>query len=188
MFMDATPTLTEAANQLLTMGLAVARHAAADVEAHQNATPEENAIRIATFDRVARAVRRTILLAEHLEKTANDAAQRRTAIRKQVIRGVQNKIEGFQWVDDDRDRGELHAELRDRLDAIDFEDDIAVRKAENIIREIAQDLQVGLGQMEYPKPRRRPADVEAIRVLAAAPPKQRPGAAHRWPPPFAGPR
>ena len=64
----------------------------------------------------------------------------------------------------------LHAELQERLDAPDLEDDISSRPTPEIIAEICKDL--GLDNMPgvHPRKRRTPADAANLHARAAARP------------------
>jgi len=128
----------------------------------------------AAFDQVARAVRRCILLAQHLanpKQPASTPTQHRTAARKQIIRAVEDLI---QRPSDDTGHdpdaaNALRAELHDRLDAPDLDDDIATRPVAEVIKEITRDL--GLDAMPGTRPfqRRTPADIARLNARAAAP-------------------
>ena len=128
----------------------------------------------AAFDQVARAVRRCILLAQSLadpKRPARTSAQHRTAAHKQIIRAVEDTIQRPSYdTDCDRDTAEaLRAELHERLDAPDLDDDIQTRPVADIIKEICNDL--GLDRMPGTRPfaRRTPADVARLCAQAAAP-------------------
>ncbi len=118
------------------------------------------------FDRVARAVRRTVRLKQWLDQPVpgRDAGAR-VAARVQIIRAVEDTI--------DRRVGEaeaepLHAELLERLDGLDVEDDIGRRPVGEIVAEICRDLGVGNLPGVRPWVRRRPADVAVLQARAAA--------------------
>ena len=136
------------------------------------------------FDRIARAVRRSILLASRLAdpiQPARDPARHRAATRRRIIREVEDAIQRTaSSPNDGRDAPEtLQAELRDRLDAPDLDDDIGTRPAAEIISEICRDL--GLAASPggaHPWKRRTPDDIAHLCTTAAAPSGTRqPGAA-----------
>ena len=153
--------------------------------APQPAPASEALISLAlAFDRIARSVRRGILLARSLARPVQPApdpalvsAQARAAARRQVIRAVEDAIQR-------PDRGAsdgpetLHAELHERLDGPDLDDDISTRPAADIIAEICRDL--GLAALPGTRPwkRRTPGDIRQLCAEAAAPSGARqPGAA-----------
>ncbi len=125
----------------------------------------------AAFDRLARAVRRSISLARTLSDpvrppAAHDDDARRTAARKRIIREVEDTIQRKVGAGDAE---ALHEELLDRLDAPDLDDDIRDRPVADIIAEICRDL--GLAAMPGTRPwkRRGPAELATLRARAAAP-------------------
>ena len=128
----------------------------------------------AAFDRIARAVRRSIMLARSLAEPvqpARDPAQARTAARRRIIREVEDAIQRTgASTSDGRDGAEtLQAELRDRLDAPDLDDDISTRPAAEIISEICRDLGLAMPSGLHPWKRRTPDDIARLCAAAAAP-------------------
>lgn len=125
----------------------------------------------AAFNGVARTVRRCILLAQSLDKPAPDPARHRTAARKQIIRAVEDRIQrpndGAEPDSDSADA--LRAELHERLDAPDLDEDIASRPIPDIIVEITRDLGLAAAPGTHPWRRRTPADIEDLCARAAAP-------------------
>ena len=119
--------------------------------------------------RVARAVRRCVALARSLDepvKPAQDPARRRAAARRRIIREVEDAIHRAAH---DGDRAEsLQAELRDRLDAPDLDDDIAARPLAEIVTEIRRDLGLASLPGDNPWKRRTPADIAQLNARAAA--------------------
>ena len=120
------------------------------------------------FDRIARCVRRTILLAQHLahgsaqnsaqnpaQNFAQNSAQARTCARKQLIRGVEDLIVHNRH---GAAAEAMHREFLDRLDTPDLiEDDIASRPLPDLVKEICADL--GLFNREgFTYTRRRKVD------------------------------
>ncbi len=139
------------------------------------------------FDRIARCVRRCIALARKLAESpspspAHGPAERRTAARKRVIRDVEDAI---QRTAQGANAESLHAELADRLDAPDLDDDLATRPVADIIADICRDL--GLATLPGARPwkRRTPADVEALCARAAQAVPARPRTAAPSPTPAA---
>ena len=126
------------------------------------------------FDRIARAVRRCIALAQRLDtppKPARDPAHHRAAARRQVIRAVEDTIHRAA---NEGDRAEaLNAELRDRLDDPDLDPDLLTRPIADIIAEITRDLGLASPPGDNAWRRRTPADVQDLNARAAAPSRPR---------------
>ena len=183
-------------NDLITMGADLAHflHGQATAHAAQQAAaqpaPASDALISLTlaFERIARSVRRSILLARSLARPvppapdpAQAAAQARAAARRQVIRAVEDAIQrtsrtrdGASGGQDGRGDGQdsaetLHAELRERLDAPDLDDDICLRPAADIINEIRRDLGLAALPGTHPWKRRTPDDIRQLCAEAAAP-------------------
>jgi hypothetical protein len=120
------------------------------------------------FDRIARAVRRTIILARKVAEPAAAAAehpdQRRAAARRRIIREVEDTI---QRTTGDADAETLHAELLDRLDAPDLDDDIDNRPIADIIADICRDLGLAALPGTHPWKRRTAEDLTALCARAA---------------------
>ena len=181
------PAHRQALDDLITMGTDLARalhrQALIQAEAAQAALPpqptphapyEPPATTLVTlttaFDRIARAVRRCIALAQHLARPpapARDPAQHRAAARRQVIRAVEDTIYRTAH---EGDRAEsLNAELRDRLDAPDLDSDLTYRPIPDIIAELCRDLGLAAAPGTDPWRRRTPADIQDLCARAAAP-------------------
>ena len=139
----------------------------------------------AAFDRIARAIRRSITLARHLNdpiKPAPDPAHHRAAARAQVIRTVEDRIHRSAH---EGDRAEsLTAELRDRLDGPDLDADLATRPVPDILTEICRDLGLASPLGDTPWRRRTPADLAELRARAAAPSRPGPAAVTPQPTPL----
>ncbi len=137
----------------------------------------------AAFDRVARAVRRSILLARALDDpprpraAANDdlPGPARTAARKRIIRDVEDAIHreaaGVPGspVHAAARAAALHRELHDRLDAPDLDDDIRARPVAAIVADLCRDLGLAALPGHNPWKRRTPAAAAALAARAAAP-------------------
>ena len=136
----------------------------------------------AAFDRIARAIRRSILLARSLAEPlqlTQDPAGHRIAARKRIIREVEDAI---QRTPDPTDAKVLQAELRDRFDAPDLDDDIGTRPVSDIITELCRDLGLATLPGAHPWKRRTPEDIRQLCAQAAAPtPIRQPGAAPQEP-------
>jgi hypothetical protein len=157
-----------ALDELVTLGTNVARHIHNQILAEPDpaATPD-----LATaFDRVARAVRRTVLLCQHLDSPPRQAAVNRTIARKKIIRLVEDEIVRITEAPEHADQAEQMREaLRERLDEPDLDDDIANRPIREVIEEICRDLGIaddcGLNLWQP----RGPAELAALRDLATRP-------------------
>ncbi len=188
-------------HDLIDMGAGLARvlyqqataHAAPQDTGMQPApTPAPNlAIAIAAaFDRIARAVRRSIALVRSLAEPvqfAKTPAQHLAATRKRILREVEDVIQrtapasddaASDGADTDNASAEaLTAELHDRLDAPDLDDDISSRPVADIITEICRDLGLAALSGTHPWKRRTPKDLEQLCARSAAPSRARqPGA------------
>ncbi len=124
------------------------------------------------LDRAERGLRQTILLAERLATPRQEqAGPDRVEARKQIIRGVEDRIARAARVDH---HGEatgtrLRAEFLERLDSPELEDDVAGRPVCEIIDEICRDLGIEAPAEIRVFKRRTPDDVAALNRLAAMP-------------------
>ncbi|HEY0205118.1 MAG TPA: hypothetical protein VGC15_13330 [Acetobacteraceae bacterium] len=126
----------------------------------------------AAFNQIARCVRRCVALAQtldHPKQPARIPAQHRTAARKRILRAVEDAIQRPPDAPDLDDPDTLHAELLDRMDAPDLDDDIASRPVEDIIRDILRDLGIAALMGTRPWKRRTPAHIAELCTRAAAP-------------------
>jgi hypothetical protein len=197
----------EVLHDLIIMGTDLARllHQQAAVQAAQQAVapaqqateaqpaptpaPDPLVSTVAAFDRTARGVRRGVLLARSLAgpvQPAHDPSRDRAAIRKRILREVEDTIQrpgaGNERDSDGSDDAGLHAELRDRLDAPDLDDDITSRPVADIITEICRDLGLDAHPGTRPFKRRTPDDIRQLCARAAAPSAARqPGAGPQGP-------
>jgi len=137
----------------------------------------------AAFDRISRAVRRTIALARKVAEPLParvDAGQRRAAARRRILREVEDAI---QREADGAEEEALEAELRERLDGSELEDEIEGRPVGEVVAEICRDLGLGTLLGNHPWKRRTPPDIAALCARAAQPAGGQPGAGQ----PSAGP-
>ena len=89
------------------------------------------------FDRVARAVRRSIMLARQLDQPVPAAESRRQAARNRVIRAVEDAARR----EPDRDGADsLDAERRERMELPEQGDDIDHQSIDEIFADICRDL------------------------------------------------
>jgi len=190
-----TPTQTDTTarhlavlDELITLGLDLARHIHARTTQPPAQTPAEQANPEAepprapsldqastAFDRVARTVRRAILLAARLNRPAAPEPQPqpdprpRIAARRRIIRGMEDAI--GREAEGDHARA-LQAEFYERLDAPEAEEDLATRPVAEIIEEFRRDLGIaGIAGFPTPWNRRTPAEIAALNDRAATPPR-----------------
>ncbi|MGI4941621.1 MAG: hypothetical protein ACRYHQ_13850 [Janthinobacterium lividum] len=133
---------------------------------------------VASFDQIARAVRRCIAQAQSLDapkqqQPARAPTQDRTTARKRIIRAIEDVIQRPPDNDECDDAEILLSDLRERMDTPDLEDDIANRPAEDIIKEILRDLGLAALPGSRPWKRRTPTDIAALNARAAAPSSRR---------------
>ena len=135
-------------DELISLGQDLARqvHAAAG----KDLTLEQATI---AFDRVARTVRRTVLLSRRL--AADPAPGRTAAARREIIRKVEDAITRA-------DKPTLHAELHERLDAPELDDEIGSKPVADIVADIIRDLGLAPG----PWSRRTPASIRTLHAKA----------------------
>jgi len=137
------------------------------------ATTPDSAVADATiaFDRVARAVRRTIALARHIvvipaaQPNSATRATNRTMARAQLIRGVEDAIHRKRC---DTDVETLYAEFAERLEDPALEFDLAGCAIDDVIKEICRDLGVAQQGRSFVWKRRTPTDIASLRERAAA--------------------
>ncbi|HEY0202925.1 MAG TPA: hypothetical protein VGC15_02075, partial [Acetobacteraceae bacterium] len=108
----------------------------------------------------------------------------RTTARKRILRAVEDVIQRPPDNDECDDAETLLADLYERMDAPDLDDDIACRPAEDIIRDILRDLGLAALPGSRPWKRRATADITQLNARAAAPSRPARGAAR---PPGPGP-
>jgi len=146
-----------------------------NLEVRATAEPESNPVaEVATaFDRLTRAVRRSIVLHRHLDLPAPAALaeRKRTTARRQIIRAVEDAIADDARAKPETDR--LRAELHERLDSPDLDDEIDDRPIPEIIADICRDLGIGLRGGQQSK-RRTPADIADLCARAANRPRPDP--------------
>ena len=173
-----TPTPAEDAayyrqilHALIDQGAALARQiherAAAAAPTPENRPEADPTV---AFDRIARAVRRTIALARHIASDpalqAPTPAHRATA-RAQLIRGVEDAIHRQRR---ETDAQSLYAEFAERLEDPELDLDLQGRAIDDLIEEICRDLGVAVQGRSYVYKRRTPSDIAALRARAAAAP------------------
>jgi hypothetical protein len=133
------------------------------------------------YERLSRAIRRNIMLAEDIAKPIKETAaarteQRQNAARKQIIRAVEDTI-ALKAPDDAATA--LKREFRERLDGPDIDDDIEDRPVPAIIADIIKDLGLACPPGNHPALRRTRQDIAELCARAA---KQRPAIPHPFDP------
>ena len=160
--------------KLVDMGTDIATevHAESKSRPHPAAAPR-GALTVAdyarAYERIARGIRRGMLLARELAKplpARRSPAEHQTTARLQILRAVEDKIHRHA---DDEDAAELQHELLDRLDGPDLARDIAFRPVADLIIEISRDLGLESVPGNDPWKRRKPRDLALLRTRAAGP-------------------
>ena len=192
----------QALHDLITVGTSLARHlpTQADAQAaHQSSAPAPQPAPaqpaphptnaqpapapdalvkiVASFDPLARAVRRCIAQAQNLnapkQQPARNPAQPpapdRTAARKRILRAVEDNIQRPPDNPECDDAEILLSDFRERMDAPDLDDDISRRPVADIIQDILRDLGLAALPGSRPWKRRTPADIAELNARAAAP-------------------
>jgi hypothetical protein len=123
----------------------------------------------APFARMSRSVRQSVMLSEKLMQPvkpleAAQPAKDRVAVRKRIIRAVEDSIE----VDAPAEQAErLRAESMERLDSPEFEDEFGYRADEDIITDIRRDLGIAERAGARRWKRRTPQDAALLCARAA---------------------
>ena len=165
---------------MVDLAAAVAQKLAARID---DATPAEATDLAGAFERVARVVRRTILLSVHLDKAAEKAAATRTTARARIIREVSDAIDRQKLPADKAET--LRVELVERLDAPDLapalDHEILARPLPDIILEFKRDMGLAHIPGTPPWPRRTPDDLADLLARAQRP--TQPWPPNPWPTP-----
>jgi hypothetical protein len=128
------------------------------------------------YNGVTRSIRRSMLLAQKFTEPAkapvsDEAAQKRIATRKAIIRRVEDTIHREAKA---AEAADLHAELLERIESPDFDGDLTQRPAAEIIKDLCADLGLGPDSLHWWK-RRTPQDIAILCARAAAPCRDRTG-------------
>ncbi len=139
-------------------------------QARHPVAPEPIAELAEAFERIARAVRRTVALARMLDEPVKARALRapgpgHAAARARIRREVEEVIE---LGTEASEAEELREQLRDRMERPEFEDELGDRPIEEIIAGLFKDLRLAAqaAAMRGPAPRGRGRAAPAIRPLA----------------------
>jgi hypothetical protein len=123
----------------------------------------------ASFDRAARNIHQTVMLVEQVGRPKTLASRpgaHRIAARKRIIRDVEDVIQRTAT----GPRAErLYAELAERLDGPELEEELDDRQVAEIVTDLCRDLGLAHTHGNHPWKRRTPADIAALRARAARP-------------------
>ena len=164
-------------HELIEMGADLARmiHRQASAEGAVPAVEQ-----VVAFERVSRTIRRSILLAQRLDAPAPGAGRDHQVARRRIIRAVEDAIQRHA----EGDAAEsLEAELVERLDRPELDEEIEDRPVAEIIADICRDLGLAAAPGTHPWKRRSPADIAALCARAAGmqPGRAVQGACGPWP-------
>ncbi len=161
-------------HELAEIGTEFARLLRDQARAQEAGVGAETVARAAlAYERVARAVRRSVGLAQRLGEpgVGASAGQERALARRRIVREVEDVIQR-------QARGGvaegLTAELAERLDGPELEDEIGTRPVAEIIADICRDLGIAALPGTAPWQRRTPTDVARLCARAAALPPPNP--------------
>ena len=156
-------------NEMIDHGAALTRllvrQAEAQVEADEAVAVPVADVAVA-YERISRAMRRSVMLVQRLGEAPAEVADTRVSARRKIIRVVEDLIQR-EASGDAADA--LRAELAERLEGAELEDELGDRPVAEIITDICRDL--GLGRPApgiRPFARRRPEDVAALCDLGRA--------------------
>jgi len=143
--------------EMTEIGAKLARIVEKQADDHPERDPAEQ------FERITRSMRRNIMLAEKLGE-AKKLSANRTAVRKRIIRDVEDAIHKKAPKDQQET---LQAEFLERLDMPDMEDEISNRSITEIVIEICRDLGIYDLPGSHPWKRRMLHDIAVLNARAA---------------------
>jgi len=160
-------------HELIAMGSEVARMIHGQAKAQDAARYSDEPAPDVTeaFERIARSIRRSIMLArkvaEPLPVVAGRGPHDRVAARQHIARQVERAIDREA---SDAERPSMRGELQERLDAPDLDFNLDTLPIDEIIINICHDLGLGLGESPTQWKRRTPEDISVLMAQAKAPP------------------
>ncbi|WP_158747733.1 hypothetical protein [Acidisphaera sp. L21] len=174
----ADGAMAQVAQGALPLATSLAEAIAADEAASAAADARRDSVRrvaivAAAFSQVSRAIRRTIMLAERLDRgwaRPIRADDRQAMTRRQIVRVVSDAIARRCVTGATADGGDaerLTEAWQERLDSLDRLDDIEGRPVEAIIREICRDLGLDAAAMLAEPPVARPVALRRGRTMPA---------------------
>ena len=129
------------------------------------AATEPAATLIVPLERAVRTLRRTMALAQKFAAPPRLGAFAREFARKTIIRDVQDVIQ--RSGETDREQRSLRAELLERIDAPDMDDEIDHRPVKAIITDLIRDFGLAHLPGTHPWARRTPKDIAILKAQAA---------------------
>ncbi len=165
---EGTPNCRRVLSDLIDMGREMAAILCHQIRS-QTDDPEAAQATVSAFSTLARTIRRTVMLHEKLGEPKKPR-RNSVAARKKIIRDVEDAIEHKAPPDEQE---ALHAELLERLDRPDLEEEIAERPIADIVTDITRDLGLAGLYDGHPWKRRIPHDIAILNARA----EQLPGAA-----------
>jgi hypothetical protein len=158
---EATENCRRILSDLMDLGGELAAMVAAQALA-QPENPEAAQKSVAAYATLTRSIRRTIMLHEKLGEPRKPRRDRVLARRK-IIRDVEDAIECHA---PEHEQEILHAELLERLDRPDLEEEITARPVAEIVTDITRDLGVAGLHGVHPWKRRIPHDIAILNARA----------------------
>lgn len=121
------------------------------------------------YNETARTVRRCIMLDRILDQPVQpraDANPDRALARRKIIRKVEDSIQNQT---SGKQAETLHAELCERLDSLDLDEDLRTNPLQDVIDNLRHDLGLATTGLWRPYKRRTPAEVAILHTRANAP-------------------
>jgi hypothetical protein len=128
----------------------------------QEATPATTQSATVAYERVTTSIRRSIMLYGKII-APKKPLRSRVAARKRIIREVEDAIHSKAYGDH---ADALHAEMLERLDRPDLDDEIANRSIAEIVTDMCRDLGIAGLDGTHPWRRRMPHDIAILNARA----------------------